>query len=184
MNLTKLELMDDEKKTSEGEPSYRCVIEAPRGSAVKFKYDAKLGVFVMGHELIKGLQYPFDWGFLPSTLGADGDPLDVMVFHDSASSTGIVIPAQIIGVLEVEQREDGENPERNDRFLAVPVSSHREDELNHVDQISKRMRRELAKFFEETAALENKKVEIIDWRGPKTAKRLIEEGAERFRKKG
>jgi inorganic pyrophosphatase len=137
----------------------------------------------MGHELIKGLTYPFDWGFLPSTLGADGDPLDVMIFHDAASMSGIVIPAQIIGVLEVEQCEKDEKPERNDRFFAVPVASHREDSLNNIEQLSKRMRSELEKFFKTTAALENKKVNILRWRGPKTAKKLIAEGADRHREK-
>lgn len=183
MNLTKLELIDKQNRTSQDESSYRCVVEAPRGSSVKFKYDPDVGVFVMGHELIKGLTYPFDWGFLPSTLGADGDPLDVMIFHDAASPTGIVIPSQIIGVLEVEQHEDDEKWERNDRFFAVPVSSHREDSLNHVDQLSKRMRTELAQFFEETSALEKKKVRIREWHGPKTAKKLIAEGQDAFRQR-
>jgi inorganic pyrophosphatase len=184
MNLTKMELIDKKNTTSQGEASYRGIVEAPRGSGVKFKYDAELKVFVMGHELINGLTYPFDWGFLPSTLGEDGDPLDVMIMHDSTSSSGIVISSQIIGVLELAQREEkGSEAERNDRFFAVPVRSHREDSLNHIDQISKRTRQELEQFFKTCSALEQKSIDILGWHGPKHAKRLIDEGRKRFDKR-
>ncbi len=181
-NLTKLPLIDEEHETSQGEPAFRCVIESPRGSAVKFKYEPQLKIFVMGHALIKGLTYPFDWGFLPSTSGDDGDALDVMVLHDGVCGTGVVIPAQLIGVLEVRQTEKGVEPKRNDRFFAVPVKSHREDELNDVDQLSKRMRREIERFFEASAGLDEKDLEFLGWHGPKRAKALIADGAKAFRK--
>ena len=183
-NLAKLPLIDEAHRTVDDEPAFRCVVEAPRGSSVKLKYDPALKVFIMGRALVKGLSYPFDWGFLPSTLGEDGDPLDVMLFHDCATTTGVVVPAQLIGVLEVSQREDGGKRRRNDRIFAVPVDSHREDELNHVDQLSKRMREELEQFFVTAATLEDKELELLGWRGPKTAKALVAEGARRFRDDG
>ena len=181
-NLAKLPLIDEKRLTSQGEPSFRCVVEAPRGASVKFKYDPELKAFVMGKALIKGLTYPFDWGFLPSTRGADGDPLDVMIFHDDVSSTGLVVPAQLIGVLELSQRDKGAKKSvRNDRLFAVPVQSHREDELNHVDQLSKRLREELERFFLATAELEDRELELHGWRGPKTAKALVADGVRAFR---
>ena len=181
-NLTKLPLIDEKNCTVEGEPSFRCVVEAPRGSSVKLKYDPELKAFVLRRALMKGLTYPFDWGFLPSTLGGDGDPLDVMIFHDDVSAVGVVMPSQIIGVLEAEQHEKNEKPVRNDRFFAVPVNSHRQDSLNHIDQLTKRMREELEDFFRTSAQLENKKVEFLGWRGPKHAKDLIRDGAARARR--
>jgi inorganic pyrophosphatase len=181
--LHKLKLIDEDCQTSQGKPAYRCVVEAPRGAQTKFKYDTKIGAFVMGHALVKGLSYPYDWGFLPSTCGADGDPLDVMVFHDATSITGMVIPIQVIGVLAVLQEEKGKPPERNDRFFAVPVKSHREDEINHVNQLSKRLRTELEEFFLATANLDDKKLTMLGWRGPRKARALIEEGVRAFSSK-
>jgi inorganic pyrophosphatase len=178
-NFYKLPLIDKVHKTHGGKPSYRCVVEAPRGSTVKFKYDPELQVFVMGKALIKGLTYPFDWGFLPSTLAADGDPLDVMLIHDAASAPGIVIPARLIGVLEVEQREGGERPVRNDRILAVPVKSHREDEIEAVDQLSPRLRKEIEQFFLATAALDDKKLEFHGWHGPARAEERVQQATKR-----
>jgi inorganic pyrophosphatase len=181
-NFTKLPLIDEENETSQGEPSFRCVVEAPRGSSVKLTYDPALKAFVLRRALTKGLTYPFDWGFLPSTMGEDGDPLDVMILHDDASPMGVVIPAQIIGVLEVTQRDKGGDSTRNDRYFAVPVGSHREDDLDHVDDLSKRTRREIEEFFIAASALEDKKLEFLGWHGPKHAKSSIAEGVDRARR--
>ena len=179
-NLAKLELTDKLRKTVEGDDAVRCIVEAPRGATAKLKYDRALKAFVMGRELMAGLEYPYDWGFLPSTSGEDGDPLDVVILHDSASTSGTVIPSQIIGVLEIEQAEKDDKPRRNDRFFAVPIASHREDALNSVDQLPERLRQELEQFFISSAALENRNLNILGWHGPERAKILLEQGAARF----
>src|SRR5581483_2593090 len=128
-DLTRLELFDGEH--------VRCVVESPRGSPAKFKYNPAQQVFELSRPLLKGLTYPFDWGFLPSTHGADNDPLDVLLLHDIPSYPGLVITARVIGVLEVEQRE-GRSKEkvRNDRFFAVPTAAAREDSLKSVKELS------------------------------------------------
>ena len=53
------------------------VVETPRGSAAKLEFDPELQVFTLSKSLILSLAYPYDWGFVPSTRGEDGDPLDV-----------------------------------------------------------------------------------------------------------
>jgi len=80
------------------------VVETPRGSAAKLEYDPQLRVFTLSKALFLGLTYPYDWGFIPSTKGEDGDPIDVLVLHDAATAPGLVLKCKIIGVLEVLQR--------------------------------------------------------------------------------
>src|SRR5712675_1438313 len=107
------ELQNIRVHSKEGE--IHVVVEMPRGSAAKLEFDPDLGAFTLSKSLILGLSYPYDWGFIPSTEGEDGDPLDALVLHDAATAPGLVLKCKIIGVLEVQQREKGKKPIRNDR---------------------------------------------------------------------
>jgi inorganic pyrophosphatase len=55
------------------------IIETPKGCRNKFDYDPESNLFKLGGLLPEGMMFPFDFGFIPSTLGDDGDPLDIMV---------------------------------------------------------------------------------------------------------
>ena len=160
--------------------SIRCIVETPRGSRAKFRFDPEAKLFALSKELVTGLSYPYDWGFIPSTLGDDGDPVDVMVLHDVATYPGMIICASLVGVLRVNDVEDGKKTP-NPRLFAVPVGANREHDLEDVRQLSKRTRKELEKFFKQTAALEAKDVEVIDWEGPKVAHEILDAAAARYR---
>src|ERR1700745_3774608 len=108
-----------------GDGDAHVVVETPRGSAAKLEYDPELQVFTLSKALILGLTYPYDWGFIPSTKGEDGDPLDALILHDTATNPGLVLKCKIIGVLEVVQTEGGKHAIRNDRLIAVPRHSRR-----------------------------------------------------------
>ena len=158
------------------------VVETPRGSRAKFAYDPKLETFILSKSLLTGLTYPHDWGFVPSTKADDGDPLD-MVIHDAATFPGIVLTCRIIGILQIEQKSKGK-AERNDRLFAVPRRSHAELGLRDVRDLSKPIQQELEKFFIATDELEDKKLEIIGWKGPKIAMKAIKDSAKSFSKDG
>jgi inorganic pyrophosphatase len=158
------------------------VVETPRGSRAKFAFDPKLEAFTLTKSLLVGLTYPHDWGFVPSTTAEDGDPLDVMVIHDAATFPGLVLACRIIGILQIRQKSKGK-AERNDRLFAVPRRSHSELGLRDVGELSKPIREELEKFFVATDELEDKKLEIVGWKGPKVALKAIKEAAKSFAKK-
>ena len=113
-------------------------------------------------------------------MADDGDPLDVMVIHDAATSPGLLLICKVIGVLKIEQRSDGKT-ERNDRIFAVPKNSHAEKSLTHVSDLSQPMREELEKFFAATDELEDKSLKMPGWKGPRQALKLIEQGAKAFK---
>ena len=160
------------------------VVETPRGSAAKLAFDPDLQAFTLSKALVLGLSYPYDWGFIPSTEGEDGDPLDVLVLHDAATSPGLVLKCKIIGVLEVLQKASGQPKIRNDRLIAVPRHSHREQSAHDARQLPKRLREEIEKFFVATDELEDKELKFLGWKGPKTGERLIDHSAKAFRRNG
>jgi len=163
------------------EDDVQVVIETPRGSRAKFAYDPKLEAFTLSKSPLVGLTYPHDWGFVPSTKADDGDPLDIMVVHDAATFPGLVLTCRIIGILQIEQKSKGK-AERNDRLFAVPRRSHSEQGLRDVRELSKPIQEELEKFFIATDELEDKKLEIIGWKGPKVALKAIKEAGKSFAK--
>jgi inorganic pyrophosphatase len=158
------------------------VVETPRGSAAKLEYDPDLQVFTLSKSLILGLTYPYDWGFVPSTRGEDGDPLDVLILHDAATAPGLVLKCKIIGVLEVRQIVKGAKPIRNDRLMAVPRDSHREQADRDARKLPKQVRNEIEKFFIATDELEDKQLEFLGWKGPKGGARLIAAARKAFKK--
>ena len=167
--------------TEEGD--VHVVVETPRGSRVKFAYDPKLESFILSKSLLTGLTYPHDWGFVPSTKADDGDPVDIMVIHDAATFPGIVLTCRIIGILQIKQKSKRKT-ERNDRLFAVPRRSHSEQGLRDVRGLSTPIQQELEKFFIATDELEDKKLEIMGWKGPKIAMKAIKDGAKNFSKNG
>src|SRR4030095_14264857 len=98
------------------------VIDTPRGSRNKLKWDEKLGVLKLSHILPSGAVFPFDFGFVPGTRGADGDALDVLVLTDEPLVPLCLVQARLIGALEDNTTQDRKTF-RNDRLLAVAVSS-------------------------------------------------------------
>jgi len=158
------------------------VVETPRGSAAKLEFDPELQAFTLSKSLILGLSYPYDWGFVPSTKGEDGDPIDVMILHDAATSPGLVLRCKIIGVLEVIQKENGKPKIRNDRVIAVPRDSHREKSARDARDLPKQIREEIEKFFVATDELDDKELKFLGWKGPKTGEKLIDHAARQFGK--
>src|ERR1043165_905957 len=86
----------------------RAIIETPKGCRNKFDYDPESDLFMLGGLLPAGMMFPFDFGFIPSTLGQDGDPLDILVLMDAPAHVGCMIEVRIIGVITAEQIQDGE----------------------------------------------------------------------------
>lgn len=154
--------------------SVHVVVETPRGSTTKLKYDEKLGVMTLQRPLTLGLIYPYDWGFVPSTRAHDGDPLDAIVMWDGVSYPGVVLPCRPIGVLHVEQaNRQTRARERNDRIVAIPIPAPRADSLRTVFDLNERIRLELEQFFLAVVAFEKKDLKILDWAGPDDALALV-----------
>src|SRR5947209_3124447 len=113
----------------------RVIIETPKGRRTKFDYDPESGLFMLAGLLPEGMMFPFDFGFIPSTLGEDGDPLDMLVLMDAPAHVGCLMDVRIIGVIAAEQTEDGKT-QRNDRLLGVAVQSYEHAHYRSISDVS------------------------------------------------
>jgi inorganic pyrophosphatase len=158
------------------------IIETPKNRRNKFDYDPESNLFKLGGLLPEGMMFPFDFGFIPSTLGGDGDPLDVMVLMDEPAHVGCLVDVRIIGVIEAKQIEDGET-ERNDRLLAVAIHSYQHEDVSTIADLSSAILDQLEQFFVSYNKLRGKKFKLENQGGPKRAMEVIKKGVLAFDKK-
>jgi inorganic pyrophosphatase len=134
--------------------------------------------------LPQGSSFPFDFGFIPSTLGEDGDPIDVLVFMDASAPVGCLMTIRLIGAIEAKQRPKDGNWIRNDRLLAVATHAHTHAHIESLNDLRPHLLNEIEVFFETYNALKGSEFRPVDRLGPKKARRLLDEGAEAFLRKG
>jgi inorganic pyrophosphatase len=162
----------------------RAIIETPKGFRNKFDYDPESDLFMLGGLLPEGMMFPFDFGFIPSTLGDDGDPLDVLVLMDAPAHVGCLMDVRLIGVISAEQTEDGKK-ETNDRLLGVAIHSYDHENLTTIDDVSKTLLSQIEEFFVSYNKQRGKKFKITGTGGPGKAVKLLKAGIEqRKAKKG
>src|SRR5579871_3157218 len=155
-----------------GKESLRVIIETPKGSRNKFKYDPELGSYRLNTVLSEGMVFPYDFGFVPQTKAQDGDPLDVLLLMDEPAFTGCVVEARIVGVIEAEQTENGTTT-RNDRVLAVATGSHNHADIKEPKDLNKNIIKELESFFVAYNKARGKKFKLLGCKDMETAMKLI-----------
>lgn len=153
----------------------RAVVEAPKGSRIKIKYDTQLGVFTVSRAMPLGLSYPFDWGFVPATRAPDGDPLDVLILHEGSTFPGVVLPCRPIGVVEMDEEESKGKRKRNDRVIVMPAWDDQLGELERAADLPRSLRTEIEQFFVNTTFFTAKNARVLAWKGPKQALKIIEQ---------
>jgi len=155
--------------------SIQVVIETPKGSRNKFAFDPHQKVFQLMKVLPAGMAFPYDFGFIPSTIAEDGDPVDVLVLMDEPAFPGCLLKCRVVGIIEGAQGKK-KHKERNDRIVAVEQENHSYAHVKHVDDLGKTFVRELEEFFVNFHDLMGKKYYIIDVKGPAEARRRIHDG--------
>ena len=136
----------------------RMVVEIPKGSSNKYEYDARLEVFRLDRVLYSPVHYPGDYGFVPGTLAADGDPMDVVALVDEPTFTGCVVEVRPVGVLNMVDQE-----QRDQKIIAVLNRDPRYQEIHTLDQIFPHIRREVEHFFNIYKELEGRETSTLGW---------------------
>ena len=98
------------------------------------------------------MHYPGDYGFLPSTIAADGDPLDALVLVESLTFTGCVIEARAVGMLAMVDQgvEDL-------KLLCVSTKYPRQETVKNYSDVHPHRLREIEHFLESTKSSKESK---------------------------
>ena len=148
------------------------LIEISKGSCNKYELDKETGRIVLDRTLYSSVYFPFEYGFIENTLSEDGDPLDVAVLSTNPTFPGCVVPAKVIGLLNMED-ESGIDY----KIIAVPDDKidPRFKEINNVSDLSEHQKKEIQEFFEIYKRLEpNKWVKVVGFESKEKAEEIIE----------
>ncbi|HLO98298.1 MAG TPA: inorganic diphosphatase [Fimbriimonas sp.] len=148
---------------------FNTIIEIPRGSTNKYEVDAETGIVKLDRVLYSPLFYPFDYGYIPQTKYIDGDPIDVLVMLSHPTVPGCMVEAHAVGVLEMK---DEKGPD--EKILCVADRDPRFSNRKSLKDLQPHTLAEIQHFFDVYKALEDKHVEIGDWRDVDYAIELIE----------
>ncbi len=125
------------------------VVEIPRGSRNKYEMDKELGVIRLDRRLFSATFYPTDYGYIPETLGEDGDPLDALVLLDEPTFPGCWVSARPVGVFWME---DDKGPDA--KIICVPAGDPRWAHVKDIDDVFDALLAEIGHFFEVYKMLE------------------------------
>lgn len=162
----------------------RALIESPAGSRAKFDLDTEHGLYELRGILPAGIAFPLDFGFIPSTLAEDGDPLDILILSEAALPVGCLVTARLLGVIEAEQTEevDGRpNCVRNDRLVGRLAQSRAFANVVTLEQLGEGFAKDLHRFFETYNDLKGNRFEVIAIDGPERAVQLVRMAAEKLK---
>jgi inorganic pyrophosphatase len=156
----------DQLSAFDEEGLLRMVVESPRGATVKLKFEPVLNAFRVKRSLPQGLAYPFDWGFIPGTRGADGDPVDAMVLHGTGTYPGVIMNCRALGVVDVTQKKPSGRIS-NPRLIVVPTWYQAPE--GEVCELSHQFQQEIESFFATAGYFAGADPKIEGWKSPSDA---------------
>jgi inorganic pyrophosphatase len=153
-----------------------CMIEIPKGSRNKYEYDPALKSIKFDRFVSASVIYPTDYGFIPDTLGLDGDELDVLVCLSEPTFPGCLVPVRPIGVFCMT---DENGPD--DKIVCVPTSDPRWNVYEALEELPEQLRDEIFHFFSVYKDLDSDRhSEPAGWADRDAALRSIAEARRRF----
>lgn len=146
------------------------LIEIPQGSRCKYEIDKKTGLLKLDRVIYSSFHYPVNYGFIPQSLGHDGDPLDILVICSESIQPLCLVEATVIGNMQMI-----DTGEKDDKIIAVASNDPSVNHIRDIAGLPAHFIAVLKNYFEQYKVLENKIVEIDEFQDRNTAYRIIEE---------
>jgi inorganic pyrophosphatase len=153
------------------------VVEVPKGSRNKYEMDKERGVIRLDRRLFSATVYPADYGYLPETLGEDGDPLDALVLVEDPTFPGCWVRARPVGVLWMQ---DEKGPDA--KIIALPEPDTRWGGVRRLEELPSQLLDEIQHFFDVYKMIEpGKESSTTGYAGAEDAWAEIEASRSRYR---
>ena len=153
------------------------IIEIPKGSRAKYEIDKDSGLIKLDRVIYASMYFPLNYGFIPQTLGDDGDPLDIVVLTQVSVVPLCLIPSRVIGVMRMIDRG-----QEDDKIIAVALQDASVSDYTDVEQLPSHLKVELKHFFENYKTIENKKVVVDEFQPKKRAMEVINHCIDLYKK--
>jgi inorganic pyrophosphatase len=153
------------------------VIEISQGSRAKYEVDKTTGLLKLDRVVYSSFHYPINYGFIPQTLGMDGDALDILVMCSESIQPLCLVEATVIGNMQMI-----DNGEEDDKIIAVATNDPTVNHITSIAELPKHFIAVLKNYFEQYKALENKVVEIDEFQDKEIAYKIINESIEHYKK--
>jgi inorganic pyrophosphatase len=164
--------------------SVNAVIETSKNARAKLDYDPESGYYKLHDVLPEGLLFPFNFGFIPSTLAEDGDPLDVLVITEAVLPANCFLTVRLLGVIEAEEKiKEKQDSNRNDRLVSVPSGDPALASLASIHDLRPEFLDQIERFFKSYGEFKGKEWKTLGRSGPDRALELVEEAVEVRRRK-
>ncbi len=152
-----------------GAPAHvNALIEISQGSRGKYEIDKETGLLKLDRVIYSSFHYPVNYGFIPKTLGEDGDPLDILVICSESIQPLCLVEATVIGNMQMI-----DNGEKDDKIIAVASKDPSVNHVTDVDALPAHFKAVLRNYFEQYKVLENKVVLIDNFQNKETAYGVI-----------
>jgi inorganic pyrophosphatase len=160
----------------DGQPEVvNALIEIPQGSRTKYEIDKETGLLKLDRVIHSSFHYPINYGFIPRTLGDDGDPLDILVLCSQAIQPLCLVKATVIG--NMQMLDTGIT---DDKIIAVATHDPSVNHYKDVSDLPKHFMSELKNFFEQYKVLENKEVRIDQFQPREKAYLIIRDAIDLY----
>ena len=159
---------------------WNVIIETPKGSNVKYAPDEDTGLLTVKKALPEGMVFPFNFGMIPGTLAADGDPIDVLVFNEEPLAAGCLLHVRPVGVIKAEQ-SDGKETVRNDRIIGQAVPREAPTELEKI-KLTEKMVSQIEFFFKAYNKAYGRRFKVLGTGNAKRAVELVERSVKEAQK--